>query len=244
MGKDAQEPHVRVQGDGAVGIESREGTEGQRFAARLRGFGGVGLVGIVAVLLGQIVAPLSGLLVLVWRRLSRTPWDEIGYVRVTRWGRTLVLGLTIGIASKLVAKIVVMPLLGASAVNGNYQYLVHNRAALPGILLMVLADGGFSEETVFRGFLFERLGKALGRDLWAVVTTVLVTTILFASIHYPEEGVMGVEQAIFTGLIFGSMYAATRDIWMVMIAHVAFDWTAVALIYWNLEAPAARLLLR
>ena len=54
-----------------------------------------------------------------------------------------------------------MPLLGAPEINSAYQYLVGNRAALPGQVFTMIVGAGFGEETVFRGFLFERLGKLL-----------------------------------------------------------------------------------
>ena len=54
-------------------------------------------------------------------------------------------------------------------------------------------------------------------------------------------GLPGVEQALSTGLVFGAIFAVTGRIWMVMCAHAAFDLTAVAIIYWNLEAAAAHL---
>jgi hypothetical protein len=34
------------------------------------------------------------------------------------------------------------------------------------------------------------------------------------------------------------------SIWPVMVAHAAFDVAAVLIIYWNLEGPIGRLLLR
>src|SRR4051794_10978472 len=53
-----------------------------RFASQLRGFGPVGLLVVLVILAGNaIVISFSGVLVLVWARLSRTPWREIGYVR-------------------------------------------------------------------------------------------------------------------------------------------------------------------
>ena len=51
-----------------------------RFADGLRGFGPWGLFAVLVIAAGQIVAPLSAVLVLAWAKLSRTPWCEIGYV--------------------------------------------------------------------------------------------------------------------------------------------------------------------
>ena len=133
------------------------------FAARLRGFGPPGLLSIVAILAGNLlVVPLSAVLVLWWARRSRTPWHELGFVRPASWIGSVALGLALGITLKLLMKAVVMPLLGAPATNQAYQYLVGNTAALPAILYAVIVGAGFGEETVFRGFLFERFGKLFG----------------------------------------------------------------------------------
>lgn len=34
-------------------------------------------------------------------------------------------------------------------------------------------------------------------------------------------------------------FAVTGRIWMLMVAHAAFDLTALAVIYWNLESKVA-----
>jgi hypothetical protein len=215
-----------------------------RFAAELRGFGPLGILAVLIIAAGQIVAPLSAVLVLVWRRLSRTPWREIGYVRPKSWIGTLVVGLAFGIAFKLLMKAIVMPLLGANPMNQAYHYLAGNPAALPAAVWTMIVVGGFGEETVFRGYMFERLGKLLGRSPSAKTATVLVTTALFASLHYFDQGQAGAQQATITGLVFGTVFAVTGRIWMLMCAHAAFDLTAVAIIYWNLESAVAHLIFK
>jgi hypothetical protein len=37
----------------------------------------------------------------------------------------------------------------------------------------------------------------------------------------------------------GTIFAITGRIWLVMCAHAAFDLTALAIIYWNLESKVA-----
>lgn len=46
------------------------------------------------------------------------------------------------------------------------------------------------------------------------------------------------------GFVFGTIFAVTRPIWMLMVAHAAFDLTAVAIIYWDLELAVAHLVLK
>jgi hypothetical protein len=68
------------------GEDDPPSTAEDRFAARLREFGPLGILAILIILAGNfLVAPLSAILVLVWTRLSRTPWREIGYVRPKSW---------------------------------------------------------------------------------------------------------------------------------------------------------------
>jgi len=210
-------------------------------AAGLRGFGPLGLFAILVIVLASTFQPLSGILVLVWAWRSHTPWREIGYVRPRSWPATLAAGIVFGVAFKLLMKAVVMPLLGAPAINTAYHYLAGNRAALPGIVFTMIAGAGFGEETLFRGYLFERLGKLFGTGARSKVFIVLLTSALFALGHYSNLGLPGVEQAMITGLVFGTIFAITGRIWMVMFAHAAFDLAAVALIYWNLEAAVAHL---
>ena len=139
---------------------SAKESSGDDVAAALRGFGPLGILAILAVAAGNfVVVPLSAVLVLLWARRSHTPWREIGYVRPKSWTRTIATGIVFGIAFKFLMKAIVMPLLGADPINQAYHYLAGNRAALPGILYAVTVGAGFGEETVFRGFMFERLGK-------------------------------------------------------------------------------------
>ena len=212
-------------------------------AASLRGFGPVGLLAVlVIVLIGNYpFAPMSAILVLLWAWGSRTPWHEIGFVRPRSWIGAIGLGITFGIAFKLLMKAIVMPLLGADPVNQAFHYLVGNRAALPGAVYAMVVGAGFGEETVFRGFLFERFGKLLGSGGWAKTWTVLLTAAWFGLAHYSLQGTAGAEQATIVGLVYGTIFARSGRLWMLMAAHAAFDLTALAIIYWDLEREVAHL---
>ena len=210
-----------------------------RFAEALRGFGPLGILAVLVIFAGNlIIVPLSAVLVLVWAKLSRTPWREIGYVRPRTWIGGLVVGIGFGILLKFLMKMIVMPLLGADPINQTYHYLAGNPTAAVSFIYAVTIGAGFGEETFFRGYLFERLGKLFGPSLGAKVAIVLITSVIFGSLHY-EQGLAGVQQAAIVGLVFGTIFAVTGRIWMLMCAHAAFDLTALAMIYWNLESAVA-----
>ena len=187
--------------------------------------------------------PIGALWVLLWTKLSKTPWSEIGYAKPKSWAVTIALGLVFGIAFKLVTKAFVMPLLGAPDINQAYHFLVGNNLVLPSAIWAMLM-AGFSEETLFRGWMFERLGKLLGNGTVAKITIVAFTSLWFGLEHYSIQGIGGVEQSTIMGVVFGILMMRIRIIWLFMIAHAAFDLTALAIVYWNLERQVAHLIFR
>jgi membrane protease YdiL (CAAX protease family) len=215
------------------------------FASRLRGFGPVGLLAILVIIAADLLAkPVSALMVLAWAWRSRTPWRDLGFVRPRSWPAAIVIGVAIGVALKLVMKAVVMPLLGAPSINQAYHFLVGNRAALPAMLYAIVAGAAFGEETLFRGFAFERLHKLFGSSTGATIAIVVLTSLLFGIAHYHDQGLPGVQQAVIVGLVFGSIFARTGSLVIPMVAHAAFDLTALWIIYWDLEEEVGRAIFR
>lgn len=186
----------------------------------------------------------AALLVLAWARASRKPWSELGFVRPGSWAATVIGGIAFGIAFKLVMKAIVMPLLGADPVNQTYHYLAGNTAALPGMLFVVIAGAGFGEEVVYRAFFFDRLKLLFGWSTRAKVAVVVITSVVFGAVHYFDQGLAGAQQATIVGLVLGGIFAATQRIWFAIIAHAAFDVTAVLIIYFDLEHAVAQSIIR
>jgi len=199
----------------------------ERFRAQVRGFGPLGIfVTIVIVLAGNLI---GAALALVWTPFTRTRWGELGFVRPRSWIRTVVIGVGIGIALRFLMR-ALLPLLGVHR-GSAYTYLVGNAAALPGMIFTVVVGAGFGEETVWRGFLFHRLGKLMGSEVWARVGILALTSVGFGFAHLHDQGWGGVTQSTLTGLVFGALFLRTGVIFLPMVAHAVFDLAAVALIY-------------
>ena len=214
-------------------------------AQRLREFGPLGVVALLAILASSVLGFIvTAILVLVWARYSNTPLRALGFKTPRHPAATLLGALALGIALKLALKSIAMPLLGAPATNPTYHYLTGNPAALPWLIATVLISAAFGEEVFFRGYLFERLGALLGTSRAALLAAVLLTTALFALAHYNDQGLPGVEQASMTGLVLGGLYAWRKEIWLPMIVHAAYDLTAILLIYMDWEEAVARLIFR
>jgi len=211
-------------------------------APELRRFGPIGVLAIILILAtGNIV---GAALVVVWATVAQVPWRDLGFVRSPNLAADIILGALAGIFLKIFLKAAILPLLGVPAMNASYHYLAGNASALPAIIAFVIIGGGFGEELIWRGFLFERMKALLGASARARIVTVTLTTVLFALAHLADQGWPGAVQATFTGLAFGIAYARIGRLWPVMAAHAAFDVTAILMIYWNLETPIAHLIWR
>jgi membrane protease YdiL (CAAX protease family) len=217
----------------------------RRFAARLRGLGPLSWLSFLVILAGTALSPgVGALLVLGWAALSGTPWRDLGFVRPRNVWLTVLGGIAVGIAFKLAMKSIVMPLLGAPPMNQAYQHLAGDRAAFHGLVFPILFGAAFGEEVLFRGYLFERLGRLMGTSTAGAIATVVLSSALFAAAHFGGQGVPGVQQALVTGLVFGTVFARTRSLAFLMVVHAAFDLTAAWLIFHRLETTVAHWFLR
>lgn len=224
-------------------------TASERLARDLRGFGPAGILSLAAVFLtgtliiARIAIPVGALLVMLWVKLSHTPWPAIGFVRPQSWRKTLLAGVIFGIVFKLFSKSILMPLLGAGPVNLFYQHLAGNTSLLP-FAAWTLLIAGVAEEIVFRGFAFERLFSLLGKGKRIKTVIVIITSLLFGLAHLPQQGFSGALHALSMGLVFGTVYAVAGRLFLLMVAHAAYNLTALALIYWQLERDVAQFFFR
>ena len=134
---------VAPPGSAGFGVQERTSEEvrssDDAVAARVRGFGPLGVVSILVILAGNLlVAPLSAILVLLWAWRSQTPWRALGFVRPASWAVSLAVGVAFGGTLKLSDEGARDAASGADPINRAYHHLVGNTAALPGMLYAVV----------------------------------------------------------------------------------------------------------
>lgn len=208
---------------------------------RLAGSGPLAVVAFLLTSLGAIVPLVSGLLVLAWARLARLPYSALGFVRPRSWWRSVGYGVALGVGLKLVMKALVLPLLGASAVNERFHFVQGHPLVALGLAAYAFV-AAFNEETFFRGFLFERIGTWLGRNRVGAVAAVVLSSALFGLLHF-EQGRLGITNATIVGVVSGVVYLANRRrIFLLMVAHASFDILSFAIIYFGLEQKIAGLI--
>jgi membrane protease YdiL (CAAX protease family) len=193
---------------------------------------------LVADAFGLVPITLTlGLLPAVWilMRLAREPWSAIGLSLPPRPGRAILLGIAAGLAMELLAVHVTSPWLGG-LLGGEPEHseLEGIRGRLELLALMLVLNwtlAAFGEELCFRGFLMDRLARALGgaRTGWTVA--LLATSALFGWLH-AEQGPAGAVQEALSGLLLGLLFLATgRNLTVPIVAHGVSNSLAFVLLY-------------
>ena len=137
-------------------------------------------------------------------------------MRPRSWVGTLAVGIVVGAAFKLLMKAIVMPLLDAPR-SIRYHWRETQRH-YHGCYVIIFA-AGFGEETVFRGWMFERLAnfstQRVGQDTDCVdhLFGLAWNTILSRGSRRPA--------ATIVGLVFGTIFSITGRLPMLIIAHAA-----------------------
>lgn len=215
----------------------------ERVAARLKGFGALGIVAFVLIVVAALAAPfIAAIFILIWAWLSYTPVAEIGLKRPKSWVSAILIGAICGVALKLVLKSVVLPYLGAPETNAAFQFLRGNTQEfltwIPQLIVLV----GFSEELLFRGYLLNRLMLIFGQSAGSKVLVMLISAFLFGIAHWSMQSFWGSLQAAIVGVVFASAYLLNgQRLWSLIAAHAAFDIFAFWIIYAGLEEKFAHL---
>ncbi|HXY60910.1 MAG TPA: CPBP family intramembrane glutamic endopeptidase [Chthoniobacterales bacterium] len=169
-------------------------------------------------------------------RLRALRWRDVGLCRsASPLAKIVFLGLIAGIGMEALELLVTQPLLTKlfnqgpdlhelGRLIGNWKLLILGIA-----LSWVLA--AFGEESVYRGYLTNRVAEIFGASKNAWVVAALLVTLLFGFSHF-HQGPTGVVENIIDGAILALLYFATgRNLWAPILAHGIQDTIDVLLIY-------------
>lgn len=165
---------------------------------------------------------LGVLLLVTWIcvRLRREPLSSIGYVLDRRWFRELGAGSALGVGSALLVVAMI-------ALAGGVRFELD-----PARSLSLLAHGVYVflfvalfEETLFRGFIFQRL--IAGAGVWVAQITL---GLVFATSHWGNPDMHGTTLAwatleLFLGaVLLGLAYLRTRSLALPVGLHLGWNW--------------------
>jgi len=162
------------------------------------------------------------LLLVTWIcvRLRREPLSSIGFVLDRRWAREIAVGAVLGVASALLAAALIWA-------AGGVRFELD-----PARSVAVLAYGAYLflfvalfEETLFRGFVFQRLVAGAGK--WVAL---IVLGLVFATSHWGNPDMHGATLAwatveLFLGaVLLGLAYLRTRSLALPIGLHFGWNW--------------------
>lgn len=162
------------------------------------------------------------LLLVTWIcvRLRREPLSSIGFVLDRRWAREIGVGAVFGVASALLAVAMIW-------VAGGVRLELD-----PARSLGVIAYGAYLflfvalfEETLFRGFVFQRL--VAGAGAWVALS---VLGLVFATSHWGNPDMHGATliwatvELLLGAVLLGLAYLRTRSLALPIGLHFGWNW--------------------
>jgi membrane protease YdiL (CAAX protease family) len=169
---------------------------------------------------GMVIHWINLAVVVVWvLRAERLPLASIGLRRFAWW--TIPLGLVVGVAATFATGLVVH-LLKVDGGDPAYASLLMSLPFATRVLVVITA--GVFEETLYRGYAFERLATWL-HSKWAAAG---VTLLMFTLGHIPAVGFDHLLPVLIVSSLITLLYVWRRDLVLNMIAHATVD--AIALL--------------
>jgi len=177
---------------------------------------------------------LSVILIGIAARLGVTSLAQIGFFQPENWLSTVLLGLLIGSGLSLLSITLIEPLIEhfthqphdvslVEGVQGNWKSLLS-------WLVVVWVVAAVGEEALYRGFLMSQLSKVLGTTLLALLSNVLITSIIFGVSH-SYQGRSGAWSTGIIGVCLGVIYLLNGfGLWLPILVHGAIDTVALILI--------------
>lgn len=188
-----------------------------------------GFLGWAGLMLGLLLVVLS-------LRLRGEGLAELGLGRPRSWPRTLLLGIALAVVllvgGQLLLTYVVQPLLGGRPVDSSrFDVLRGNLPVFLVALFSVWTSAAFAEEILYRGFLLQRLARILGGGRAAWGASLVLSSLLFGSLHF-YQGPSGMAITGILGLLFGSAYLLLgRRLWPLVFAHGLIDTISLASVF-------------
>lgn len=152
--------------------------------------------------------------------IEKKPISALGYHLNGRWAGELGLGVLGGAAIMLITALVAMAAGGFHWVKGTADF----HATAWGLLLFILV--GFNEETLFRGYLFQRLVGGLTQ--WPAQ---ILMALFFAYAHWHNPGMEGATKIWATvnialaAILLGLCYLKTKSLALPIGVHIGWNFT-------------------
>lgn len=115
----------------------------------------------------------------------------------------------------------------------NIMTVANEELNVPNLISLILfaITVGMAEEFFFRGFVQEEIVGAYGKTRKQVIVSIIISGVIFGVVHLSNalgsQGIittiMQVLQASSLGILLGSIYYITKNIWSVVFLHSFYD---------------------
>jgi membrane protease YdiL (CAAX protease family) len=97
---------------------------------------------------------------------------------------------------------------------------------------IVWTFAAFGEEIGYRGYLMTRFGEMAGGGRIGKIVSLVMVSLLFGFGHF-YKGPAGVVESTASGLLLGTVYLVTGNLWAPILAHGVADTIAVITVYFG-----------
>src|SRR6266404_1734162 len=168
-------------------------------------------------------------------RIRNVRWRNVGLNGDQPFAKVLLIGAALGVGMEALELFATQPLLTKLLNKGpdldEFRRLIGNTQLLVIGVVLAWILAGFGEETVWRGYLTNRVADFFGRSTTGWSAAAILASLLFGLAHFPQ-GPTGVIENIIDGAILAAIYFATgRNLWAPIIAHGIQDTVDIILIY-------------
>lgn len=153
-------------------------------------------------------------------------YDQIGEQLL--WGGGALLGVFLTLLATAMVVFVlyaIWPGVGQD-VNKRLEFIDSMPVHRLGTTLVLLMAVALNEEVTFRGLLLPYLRRVSG-NWWSAV---LISSVIFAALHVPNQGLLGGLQIFPIGVALAMFFVLSRSLLAVTLAHLLYDFTLFQLI--------------
>jgi membrane protease YdiL (CAAX protease family) len=170
-------------------------------------------------------------------RIRSLRWRDVGLNLGQPLLKLCVIGVVVGIGMEGLELFATQPLLTKLLNKGpdldEFRRLIGNTQLLIIGIVLAWVLAAFGEETVWRGYVLNRVADLFGRSTTGWLASAILISLLFGLAHFPQ-GPTGVIENIIDGAILVAVYFATnRNLLAPIIAHGIQDTVDVLLIYFG-----------
>lgn len=116
----------------------------------------------------------------------------------------------------------------------EYNFIKNHPLNLAITIVAAWIVGGFYEELVFRGFIYNALRKYFADQEASFWVAGLLTSALFGLYHW-QQGIFGIVSSVIGGMFWTYLFKRSKgNLWYPIVSHAIFDTIALTLIYFDL----------